>query len=512
MRTGTIIRRILAALLVTAVVWCVVVFWWQAGDVSPGVGDLVLWLLVLPVVLVGGYWLWRWWRDRRGQAEPEPEAPKEDDGLSDAPPPDRVLQVRAVALQLRAGASADEVLAQLADPQRPGLHPTLRDAAGLPVYAAPVEGIDGELLREPLLAVAAEPDAIDRLLTDEVLRAFALLQPVAEEVLLAARPTVPAQAPIEDGLSGRDGLHPHAMAHSRSVQADAPVPTATPLQVRLLLPASWHASLRDLAARWLRGQARALGYRDGQLVVGVLPAGGPLDVWRVLDQICEASHVADAGSDETHLILATDSLIGEASIERLDARSRLLSSGRAEGLIPGEGAAGLWLAPDSMPTTPAAPRLHRPLLARTATIAGHRAAVRRAGALLQRTAEATAVPLGEVAVLLSDADHRPSRSVEVAGAANAALPELDPDTCSLSLGVPCGELGAVAPLALIAVAAAMAADRQAPVLALGVGADEQRVALLMSPPGPVATTPDSESAQAPTTPSATPEPANTADA
>lgn len=510
MKTGIIIRRILAALLVTAVVWCAVIFWWQSSGASPGIGDLVLWLLLVPVALVGGYWTWRWWRARKRAAAPAPATTPEEAELAETPPlPDRVLRLRGSALWLRAGASAADAAGSLVEPQRPGLHPDLRDAAGLPVYAAPVEDVDGKSMREVLLSVATEPEAIERLLHDEVLRAFALLQPVAEELLLAARPAPVAVAVVTDGLTGRDGLHPQAMAHSRSARAAAPAPGAAPLQLHALLPADWPTSLREFAADWLRAQAQALGYQAGQMEVGTLPAGGPLDTWRLLDQIAEAGHSSDTGRDATHLLLATQSSIGEASIERLDARSRLLSSGRNEGLIPGEGAAGLWLASTDAPGEPPAPRLHRAIAAKAATGAGHRAAVRRSSALLARAAETAALPMDAITALLSDADHRPSRSIEAAGACHGALPGLDPDTASLNLGVPCGELGAVAPLALIALAAHLAGRDDAPVLALAVGADEQRVALAASPPLPGAS--DSESTQA-AAPATTPEPAATATA
>src|SRR5690606_25789872 len=116
------------------------------------------------------------------------------------------------------------------------------------------------------------------------------------------------------------------------------------------------------------------------------------------------------------------------------------------------------------------------------TISARRAA-RESGDLLAAAMEAGAVSRDDVVMVLSDADQRPSRSVEAAVAASAACPGLDPADDCPALGVASGELGHVAPLALLALASARARDAGAPVLAQSVASMDTRVAALVRPAG-----------------------------
>src|SRR5690606_27221671 len=110
-----------------------------------------------------------------------------------------------------------------------------------------------------------------------------------------------------------------------------------------------------------------------------------------------------------------------------------------------------------------------------------RGASRQAAELLQHAMTTAAQPAESIALVFSDADHRPSRAIEIAGAIAATLPELDPVDDARHLGLACGDLGAVAPLALLAAAAAQAAQSEAPVLAFGLADPRARVALALSP-------------------------------
>ena len=480
MKVGALLRASALVLLLFAAVWFAVVLYWQVGEINPTAGDLAVWLLGLPLALLGGFWLLRWGMRRAKQksaAQPAANAavgaePVVDDG----PQPDRIVHLLASSMWLRAGSDAAAVAVALARPERPPLHPRLKDALGLPVFAAEVEGLDPGALDAALGAVLADPDQLNRLFDEESRRALALLDPVAEELLAAALPPAPI---TPDPIHAGAGLHPHAMHHSRSSRAAAPAPAAAILQVRLLLPSTWPSAAHHAAGDWLRAKAGAIGFGDDQLSVEVLPVGAADDGWRLLDQLVQAQMRGD--DEDRWLLLATHSLIGDASIERLDARRELLVSGHPEGLIPGEGAAGVLLGNASVPPCPDAPaplRLHRPLHGR----AGQgRGASRQAAQLLQHAMTTAAQPAETIVAVFSDADHRPSRAIEIAGAIAATLPELDPVDDARHLGLVCGDLGAVAPLALLAAAAAHAAQEQAPVLVFGLADSQARVALAMSP-------------------------------
>lgn len=476
MKFATIARRTLAAAIVFGVVWAVMVLVWRRNDASPGPGDLGLYLLALPVGLIGGYWLLRWGIDARkakATAATTDATDADADSVDAPPPPDRVLHLLASALLLPAGANAAEVVAALAEPKRPGLHPQLKDESGMPVFAAPVEGIDPDAVAEALRAVVADSERLDRPDVDEVfaeehLRALALLDPVAEELLQAALPP-----PGED-------LDPYAAA---VVTAPESV-----LRVRLLLAQSWPLPARQLAADWLQAKALALGYRDGEVAVEAVPVTAAADVWRLLDLLAQTQ--AREPDRDRHLLLSAHCLLTEAGLEHLSQHQQLLGSGRPEGVIPGEGAAGVLLsAPAPAPPDGALPlRVHRLSQAPALTGVAHRRVIAHAGKLITRALATATQPADTVTAVLSDGDHRPSRAVELAGAIAAVFPDLDPIQHGLHLGIACGDLGAVAPLALLAAAAAQAEQTAAPVLAISVADDALRVALAVSPLPPLIAT------------------------
>ncbi|MGH8084532.1 MAG: hypothetical protein ACREPV_04580 [Lysobacter sp.] len=484
MKIARVLRTGALVLLLFAAVWFAVVLYWQLGEINPTAGDLAIWLLGLPLALLGGFWLLRWGVRRAKQkraAQPTLDAEVGAEPVVDSgPQPDRIVHLLAGAVWLRAGSDAAAVAAALAKPERPSLHPRLKDALGLPVFAAEVDGLDPGSVDAALVAILADPDALDRVFGEESRRALALLDPVAEELLTAALPPASiAPDPMHAGV----GLHPHAMHHSRSSRAAAPAPAAAILRVRLLLPATWPPMARQAAGDWLQGKARAIGFSDDQFSVDAAPVSAAGDGWRLLDQLVQAQ--ARDNDGDRLLLLAADSAIGDASIERLDARRQLLVSGHPEGLIPGEGAAGLLLGHAENPLDPhASPplRLHRLLHGRAG--AG-RGASRQAGELLQHAMTTAAQPAESIAVVFSDADHRPSRAIEIAGAIAATLPELDPVDDARHLGLACGDLGAVAPLALLAAAAAQAVQDQAPVLVFGLADTQARIALALSPLSPL---------------------------
>lgn len=481
MSAATVARRTAAALLVAGIVGIVVVAYWRGSNATPDAGDIVLYLVALPVALVGGYWLLRWRLGARAsQAATQTTAATGVDAPGAAPQVDRVLHLLASAILVPAGANAAEVVAALAEPKRPALHPGFKDEAGLPVFAAPVDGIDADAFAETLrdgFDQRGQADGldIDALFAPEHLRALALLDPVAEQLLHAALPR------------WAQDVDPYA----------APAIATTPasvLRVRLLLPAPWSAAAQQAAADWLQAKAEAVGHRADAIAIEALPVMAAADVWRLLDEVARlpAREPRLTLRRDLHLLIGAHSLIGEASIADLSQRGQLLGSGRPEGRVPGEGAAGVLLAApgididadadaDVEPGAPAPLRVHRQNHAQALTGVSSRRMVQHAGELIARALATAAQPADTIVALLSDGDHRPSRAVELAGAMSMVLPELDPIAHGLHLGVACGDLGAVAPLALLAIAAAQAELTAAPVVAISVADDALRVALAVSP-------------------------------
>src|SRR5690606_14502782 len=185
-----------------------------------------------------------------------------------------------------------------------------------------------------------------------------------------------------------------------------------------------------------------------------------------------------------HLVLACDSLVGERSVQRLIATGRLMDSRRSEGIVPGEGAAGVLLRPSGAPSVADAGQavaLHRPSRATLAAGVQARAAAKATGELMSLALRRADVEADTVALVLSDADQRPSRAVEASAAAAAACTELDIATQCGALGVPCGETGHVAPIALLALGVAQVRASMQAVLLLSLGAGLERMAAVVAP-------------------------------
>ncbi|WP_407351265.1 hypothetical protein [Luteimonas sp. R10] len=453
--------------VVFAVVWLCAILYWRSSGGAPGGGQMLLVLGVLPLGLLAGLWLVRGRRAAKRRAPEVADTGASGDALeTDAGQAHPPLDCLAGALRLSCGDAPDAVLALLQAPPRPGLHPRFRDRDGLPVFAAYCDGLE----------TAAAADAMSRRLQpqgsrapeEERLRALALLQPVAEELfdgLALQLPPLPvSEERVVAGLRRRER---HEVGEA--------------VRIRVLLPSAWPQPLRQACGDWLLESALDGGLDARRIALEVLAVQGPEDTWRLLDRLGTAT----ADEQSWQLLLACDSAIGERAVHALMSSGRLMDSRRAEGLVPGEAAAGVLLRPPAA-AAPASPEpaasMHRVRMSALQSTTPPRAAARATAELITRTLQHAAVEPDAVAMVVSDADQRPSRAVEASAAAATACPELDTATQCGALGVPCGDIGHVAPLALLALAAAQVRASRQPALALAVAAERERAAVVFTPP------------------------------
>lgn len=473
-------KRLAVALAVTGLVWAVVIAVWRAIDIRPLAADLFWWLLVLPLALLLGLHLLRAGiarrRQRAGMAPAGPDLAPAAAGPADAPGDTACLRLHAHALRVRIGASADEVCAALPLAARPGLHTDLRDGDGFPVFAAPVADVAYEVdtLREALHSSAPD-DAVEQW-DDEVLRAFALLEPITAELLQADLVARSAGGP---GARHDDAALPgYVYAHSRSVRA-SPTTARPVLHVHLLLPAKWPARARELAAARLHSVAQDLGYAAADIELHEAAATRAGDVWRLLERI--RSEPPRVAGDRT-LVIVAQSFVGARSVEQFEYDRRLFRSAQPDGRIPGEAAAGLLFGAGPGDALGGVVQMHRSVEDRASREGrGNRAAIGATAELCERALAAARQPADAVCALVSDADQRSSRAVEAAGALASAFPGLEPDVHGAHIGIACGDIGVAAPAVLIALAASRAAQAQAPVVALSVAEDAARVAFVVTP-------------------------------
>lgn len=475
--------RVFIGLLLTAlVVWAIVIGYWKIAGIRPDVRALVLYLGVLPL---GAFIVLALFKHGLSNARSKAESAQADalegkgesaaTGEDSSPDePATPVAILASALQLPPGNDPAGVLGAIAAPASPQLHPKLKDASGYPVFASWADDTDTDAVVQAFEAAGGKATDIRRF-AEEQLRAVGLMLPVAQDLL--------ASVAAEDWLSP-PAPSGHATAQQRPTAAAAPH-----LQASIFLPAEWPPLIRELVTAWFMEESRASGIPSDQVTAEVIPASGSNDVWRRLSQIASPSTPPPSARD-LHLVLACHSQLGERSIQRLDQAGQLLSAMRSEGVVPGEGAAGiLLLAPDAEHGFACPPKavLHAHATTRDGVSWQTRTAIQQMEGLLGQTlAKTPAARSDEVMAMVSDADLRKSRSTAVAGFMHQALAHLDPESDCMATGTHCGHTGIVSPLVLLALAAEAAAANDQPVLAVAIAERDQRTIALVSPPAPPA--------------------------
>ena len=499
-------------LAITLIVWLITIWHWQNNAHDASTGEIVGQLFVLPVALTAFLLLVLWGvkRLRAQAAAPVVPAAMASDGaptvasvhaVSDEAQRALSAWVLAEAVTLAAGSDAGAAWAGLrSQTVRPELDSELQDVDGLPIFTSRVADLEvrdwldahAELLQEPALS---EP----------VLRGLALLEAPLHQMLDAVSALAPsaamagagqAEAGAVDGASGA-----HMKAHLSGVaaplnkaQVHARSALAPQLTVRLLLPAQWAASEREAAVEWVRSQCGTLlDWAEAHQAKGLRwltdAVERPEGLWDEVDrQIVQWSRDP---RPELLLILAVDSAVNEPSVERMQAVGELFTSSHQTGKVPGEAAAGLLLANEHWPLLAEQEvppvRMWRPVRVtrdKSADAAG------RVGAAVLGAALQQAVALNQAdkdrLLIVSDADHRASRTAELFEALQDVVPGVDPMLAVTRVGESCGDMGlarALVPSALACTALRAGEVPHQVAVATHVQSSHERVVVALAPWG-----------------------------
>lgn len=474
--------------VVFGAVWLAVILDWRATNRVPNGMDIGLWLLALPLAIIVGMVAVRAIIRRAKQRKATPQdadiAPTAATDSSSSPnDPSLAWQVPvlAVALRLPAGDSPAAVIDAARAGQRVDLHPRLKDAEGLPVFAAEVASLDIALIDANL------PDAA-RNWSDARKRVLALAQGLASDM-----------------LGEHFGLLRDVARRGKSSRDRAPVPV---LQLDWWLPEHWSDADRETARQWLAERLQAQGWSAPELGLSVAPMGAAPAGFKRLDDNIRALH--DAALHLPHLLLATDSNIDAATIAEWDAAHRLHSGTRPEGRVPGEGASAILFgvpatsaknavagaktnsetaaATNATPLTPDYPpamaHLHRLVAAQRARPVDHSPRLDSATLveLLQQATTRAGLAPDAITHLVSDTGARSSRAAEALNFVGQSLPDSEPSDTLLLLGMSNGDAGAALALGAVAVAAHLTAESQHAGLVFSNHDALLRAALLVSPP------------------------------
>jgi hypothetical protein len=447
------IRQALIAAGVVVACWGGAIVWWRTSGRVAATSEWMLLLFGLPIALLLAGLIGHQWIVQRSavQADALPATPAHPANAAAGPVQAQHLAILATALRAPHGASPEELAAAIADNKaRPDLDRELVDDDGFPVMCARCPDARDEALREDVADWLAAHGDVEAHFSDEQWRALTLASGVVAE------------------LAGRAAIE-------WSVRDDA-MPS---LQVLPLLPADWSAGQRDAAAAWLRHTAAQAGWRGeiGQAAPADHPTG----------DITQLARIASAGeTPRVTLVVAAASHVGGATVARWASERTLFTSAQPQGLMPGEGAAGLLLGGAALAGTSGgqAVALLAPLEEAQADDAPD---VRRRGAdrvlagLVERTLADAGVDAGGVAMIVADTGHRSRPVYELMEYAATTMRQLDGSEDVVRVGAASGACGVVPFVTALALGAHYAGVRQAPVLCLANEMPGRRIGALVRP-------------------------------
>jgi len=359
------------------------------------------------------------------------------------------LAIIASALRTPHGASAAELDASLAaNKVDADLDRTLVDDDGLPVMSARCAQAIDELVREEIADwLAAHATPAPRL-TDEQWRALVLATAVLRE------------------LAG------HAAANLLPHDGAAPL-----LQLAPLLPDDWQPEQRQAASMWCRQVLVQSGWPMAQVAV-VAPESPPAFIARVAREA--PTSATTFTTPVATILLACASSIGQETVDRWSADGTLFTSHHPRGRIPGEGAAGLLLAP----ALDGAGLAHISLEVEArdpAPPSQKRLSPGQLNTLAERLLRGAAVAPADIAMIVADTGADTLQVLELMAFGSASAPHLDHASDIVRVGPACGACGAVPFVAALAVAAHAALERAAPLLCVANDNPAWRALALVRP-------------------------------
>jgi hypothetical protein len=443
----TALKVLGGSLLTFALVWVLVLGWWQSNDYEPSKLDLGLYLAALPLALVGGYLLLRGFIDHLKSpavsASPVTRELRDEDPLVQAAAKSEAAE-RGFAIGMidsfvvtSAGGSIDDTLSVVEAGKRPEPSSRLTDASGFPVFLAEVPDldVDGTLEQsrnggDQLRALSAH---------HQIMRSFSLLERLLEA----------ASDRLNDLLErGGDSLN---------------------LRVVWMVPAAWRSDDLTVMKAWLQSVLPALPpkYKPEVLVV---PISGELEAFQVFDEINLRIN-RDSSSQELTLLLGAASEVDEQSVEQRIGANRLFTPDHQQRQIPGEGGVAMLLAGKSLINRL---QVEDSILFSRVSMgsrdkpvdAGGRVNGKAISQLAIGLLDVTGVDQASIKTAVFDTDHRANLLTEALEGVGQGFDHLDPIKDCLALGASTGSLSPIGGLLAMGCAKAKVLATDAPALCI----------------------------------------------
>jgi len=442
--------------------WGMSIAYWRSTRGTPGSGEFVACLFAIPLALTCVAWLGARLILPRIAASMPAAAAAKPAAVPPAPPTVMPMAILASALRSPHGASAEELAAAIAGGKaRADLDRELIDDEGFPVMAARSNDASDAALQEEIVEWLAQHGMAGLPFSEAQWRALILASAVTADLTLSA---IGALAGTESGL---------------------PM-----LQLVPILPLDWDAAQRQAACAWLRQMVERSGWASDNLLLAAEPpanasAPTPSAVFSRLahDTMQKAQPLAA-------LVVACASHIDQETVDKWATAGKLFTSSRPQGLIPGEGAAGLVLADLEHAR---AKQLTDFVLLDPLEEAQHGVSaddIKRVDPnvleeLTKRAVKRRNIDFTDVVMIVADTGHRSSRVLELMGYASVTLPQLDDSGDIICVGVACGSCSTVPFITALALARHYVLERFGPVVCVSNEDALLRQAALIQPDGAV---------------------------
>ncbi|WP_322041482.1 hypothetical protein [Burkholderia diffusa] len=425
-------------------VWAIALLYWRLAGRAPSTRDLVLVGIALPLLVITAFVGLRTGTMRAPvSSASEPPASAANSPLADDGESATTLFVLDSSLRVPAGHTIDDVATAARRGTLVDLHDRLKRADGSRIFAREDSTISLDEFDESLL-----PPGSAGKLDDEHWRALML-----------------AGNALDDLLSR------HATAGGAMRSAADTVP---PVELHVLLPARWR-EVAPILVSWLDGHAARASWHSTVAAARTHIVTHPAEALAVLDELNRSlNHNL---LPNRHIVLACDSWLSESAVNVLDRLGNLYGRDHVDGIVPGEGACALLVAPPGNGESAPAPGIHRIAFA---TKHNDRP-IERLLDDARRLADDANVKMKNCA-LVSDVSQSARQRNEIASAISATWPAADRSGHDLHLGLANGHSGAVLTLAAVAVAAQHCLKASQPAFVVTLADPLSQAALLVTPP------------------------------
>jgi hypothetical protein len=487
------LKWLFASLSIVALIWALVIIWWQTTHRIVTTSDTLLYLAALPAAAIAGVAMAQWLRAKlknpnlkSNEKTTVTAAPNEVEHKAASDERNLPLAIMAAWGVTSLAANASDYLELLKERRvRPRPDEILTDDEGFPLFTGRVKDLDVSSIQEYLAKATASGKFSlheDDEWRDAFVRTLALLARVLDQVQ--------EEWPFPSDFPSRGA--PESQAFVLTLRGAQPATPAVAdkrlrlnLHIKLLIPAHFREDEKHLASAYLSERVSVFQSAGHQLRIELQPAQDDALALSLSDRF--GVNTCHDSAAQALLLLACDSALCDSVAEAWQANEQLFSNKSVSGLMMGEAAFGVLYANENASNAvDAVPLCRQARVAQSKRDSSADIQIRSINSCLIKTlhealalAEITGDSIGTV---ICDADHRTSRVLECMDAMMNATPQLDAIQNRIAVNEACGHLGAASVLGMVVAGAMQIAMSSHPLLLFNVSHATDRAAAVLLPP------------------------------